>query len=163
VYLLRVDDLEPAAQPIAKIPRVLFPAADPFPELTHAAATMAFASQAKVYLLRVVVLLPIANIPLVLFPAADPEQEEALEAVAVPLISLAYVYLFLVVETVQFTLPSAKIPTVPSAPPDVPNPKPWAENAPLVEIIGILFKLRYGGNNRVGRICRFGDCVSINI
>ena len=113
------------------MPRVLFPAADPFRELTHAAVAMAFASQAKVYLLRVVVLLPIAKIPRVLLLAADPEQELALEAVAVPLVSLAYVYLFLMVETVQLFLPSANIPTVASAPPTLtPKPQLRAEVAP---------------------------------
>jgi hypothetical protein len=60
--------------PIAKIPRVLFPAADPLEEhaLDDATPTDVDEQQAYVYLLRIVVLFPKANIPAVLFPAAAP-------------------------------------------------------------------------------------------
>jgi hypothetical protein len=105
---------------------------------------MELVSEAKVYLLRVVVLLPIAKIPRVLLPAADPEQEAAFEAVAVPLVSLAYVYLFLVVEMVQLILPSANIPTVASGPKaPAPNPYPCADAAPFEKIVGIRYPHLY--------------------
>jgi len=79
------------------------------------------------------------------------------------LVQVAKVYLLRVVDAPGVP-PKANMPLVPTGPPVFPpNPYPWAENAPLVEIIGILFKLRYGSNNRIGRICRFGNCVGINI
>ena len=60
--------------PIAKIPRVLLPAADPPQEFTldDATPTDVDEQQAYVYLLRIVETLPKANIPAVLFPAAAP-------------------------------------------------------------------------------------------
>jgi hypothetical protein len=73
-------------------------------------------------------------------PAAAPPKELALAAAAVPLVSQAKVYLLRVVVGVpppDCEHPIAKIPTVPTLPPLTPNPKPVAEIAPLVEIIGI--------------------------
>jgi hypothetical protein len=96
-----------------------------------------------VYLLRVVrlpeLLNPRANIPRVELPAADPRREATLEEAAEPFTSVANVYLSRVASVVQLQLaPKENIPIVPGAKATFPaNPNPWAENAPLVEIIGI--------------------------
>lgn len=93
MYLLRVVEAL-GAHPNAKIPRVLFPAADPLDVVALDAVAEPLVSQAYVYLLRVVDALdkdtrPSANIPRVLFPAADPYHDAALAAVAEPLVSQA--------------------------------------------------------------------------
>ena len=71
MYLLRV--VIPA--PIANIPTVELPAADPYPPATLEAVADALVSPEYVYLLRIVLkqeVIPNANIPTVEFPAADP-------------------------------------------------------------------------------------------
>lgn len=153
---------------MAKIPRVLFPAADPPLEFTLDAVAEPFVSQAYVYLLRVVELVgaePNAKIPLVEFPAAAPLHEPVLDAVADPLVSVANVYLLRIAEGLH-VLPSAKIPTVPSAPPSTRvNPKAFAENAPLVMTAGMSgsLKLRLGSVDVIRCACCFDNCVSVNI
>jgi hypothetical protein len=88
-------------------------------------------SEAYVYLLRVVVLFPIAKMPRVLLPAAEEYIEATLDEAAVPFVSQANVYLLRVTDAEQETLPSANMPTVPAARPDLTlHPQLLAEVAP---------------------------------
>lgn len=59
MYLLRVvDGPVPHINPSAKMPRVLFPAAEPAEEAVLDAVADPFVSEAKLYLLRVVEVTP---------------------------------------------------------------------------------------------------------
>lgn len=96
VYLFLVFSAVPELSfPNANIPRVLFPAAVPYPAATLADVVDALVSEAYVYLFLQLSLgdapppHPNANIPIVDVPAADPAPAALLEAVAATLVSQA--------------------------------------------------------------------------
>jgi len=116
VYLLRVVEREQAAYPKAKIPTVLFPAADPYLDVAVDAVADEFTHPEYVYLLRVVDELgvcPNAKIPIDELPAADCDppatDEEAPDDTTQP----EYVYLFLIVDAFEQTNPKTPKPQNP--------------------------------------------------
>ena len=104
--------------PIANIPTVELPAADPPEDTTLEAVAEALTQPENVYLLRVVdwptpQTLPKANIPTFALPAAEPPEDAALADVAEELTQPENVYLLRVVEAPD-AYPSANMPTVPA-------------------------------------------------
>jgi hypothetical protein len=103
VYLFlcvhKVEHGEPRAYPIANIPVVELPAADPPYEGTVDDVAAVLVSPEYVYLLRVVVPLqpalvaPNAKIPTVELPTAEPFELAVVADVAEVLVQLEYVYL----------------------------------------------------------------------
>jgi len=117
VYLLRVVELALEVYPIAKIPRVELPVADPVSDATLDDVADALTQLEYVYLLRVVEptegVCPKAKMPTVALPAAAPCFDAVLAAAADALTSPEYVYLSRVVEATQQTVPKANIANVP--------------------------------------------------
>jgi len=108
---------------------------------------------------------PKANIPLVLFPAAEPRYDAALAVAAVPFASVENVYLLRVFNAAH-AQPKANIPIVPGPPAaPAPNPKAFAENAPLVITAGMSgsLKLGLGGELAECSVACLHDCIRVNI